>query len=829
MRRWTLPLLVLLFAQGAMGIESFDLKTLQTGRIVVADDAIPSERYAAEEFQSLLEQALGFEMPVSDIPALGKPNVYIGPGAWGLDTSGLGEEGLRIVIDPKRIVITGGRPRGTLYGVYEFMERYLGVRFLTVDHTYAPKREVRRIPCEEWSYTPPFSFRWSYYKENAERPEFAARLRVNTTTHDEKLGGVSRQSLISHSLNNLLPVSKYGKEHPEYYALVDGERKLEMWGGGPEPCVTNPDVIEIVAENVIQILDKNPSRKNYSVSQNDNDAYCRCENCEAINQREGTPMGSHLAFVNAVAERVEKKHPGVKIGTLAYWYTRKPPKTIQPRHNVQIQLCSIECSTLYPLNDPTCGKNRPFCTDMDEWGKICKDIWVWNYNTNFRFYDLPFPNLRSITPNVRYFLDNNVKGLFMQANGNGGSGELCDLRNYVISRCIWNPELDSWELAKEFCRLHYGKAGSTMIRYITFLHDNAERAGFEPTCFPMPFELGLNPETSDLIYSFFQNAMKQAGNDTVRDRVEKASICSLRAVLETGGQFEVENGILRVSYPKKYGDLVSRYKALTQKHSQTRAEEWEPISHYFNILDHATVKGYRAERLENETWMTTVMPGANGIAIELLHKPSGKHLLMHPDYRCLRRFYEYGTLEETGEKGYDQNNPKSFTAEKDGTAVLTLTKKLKDGSTFERRIRLDGEAVQFQTCITHRGGEPKVYQFRVNPEWVTGTITNDSSIISAYVKDGNWVKFNQDWHHSDGPNKDLLENARGGGLAFYNHQERFGVMQTYDPASFEKAGFWWSDSYPQANLDLYTKPVNLEAGGSFNYEYRIEYLNQPPK
>ena len=302
-------------------------------------------------------------------------------------------------------------------------------------------------------------------------------------------------------------------------------------------------------------------------------------------------MGSHLTFVNAVAERVEKKYPNVKIGTLAYWYSRRPPKTIKPRPNVQIQLCSIECSTLYPLDDPRCAKNRPFCEDMNEWGRVCDDIWIWNYNTNFRYYDLPFPNLRVISPNIRYFLKNRVKGVFMQANGNGNTGELCDLRNYVMARCLWNPELDSWEVAREFCRVHYGNAAQTIIDYLIYLHNNAEHSGFEPTCFPSPFEVGLNPDAADMCFGFFKRALDKADDATVRDRIEKASICALRAVLEVGGQLQVQEGSLKVIYPPKYGSIVADYLALTRKHGQTRAEEWEPIDHYYKLLDKATRVG----------------------------------------------------------------------------------------------------------------------------------------------------------------------------------------------------------------------------------------------
>ena len=102
----------------------------------------------------------------------------------------------------------------------------------------------------------------------------------------------------------------------------------------------------------LPVCGTNAERKNISVSQDDDDPYCRCERCEAINQAEGTPMGSHLALVNEVAEALEKEFPDGKVGTLSYWYTRRPPRTMKPRHNVQIQFYSIECCTLYPLDDP---------------------------------------------------------------------------------------------------------------------------------------------------------------------------------------------------------------------------------------------------------------------------------------------------------------------------------------------------------------------------------------------------------------------------------------------------------------------------------------------
>lgn len=555
--------------------DSLDASQMSDWHIVVAAEAIPAERYAAKEFQRWFGRATGIELPLRSSAEGATGHVYIGPDTAGVNLATLGEEELRIVVASDRIVIAGGQPRGTLYGVCQFLEDSVGLRFLTYDHTHVPDAVALKIPCGTYTYNPPFSFRWSFYRENAEHPEFAARLRVNTVTDDDKLGGKTGQTLINHSFHALVPFGEYGTDRPEYYALVDGERDTSTGGGGPQLCVTNPEVIEIAAAAAIRYLDEHPEAENISVSQADTAAYCRCDPCEEINEHEGSPMGSQLMFVNTVAERVEKAHPDAKVGTLAYWHTRKPPKTVRPRHNVQIQLCSIECCTLHPIDDSNCEKNRSFCQDTDEWGKICSDIWIWNYNTNFHAYDLPFPNLRVIGPNVRYFLRNNAKGLFMQANGNGMTGELCDLRNYIIGRIIWNPDLDDRSLCEEFVRLHYKGAAQPILDYINMLHDNAEAKGVHPNCFPVPEDVGLDTEMSRKAFDYFEQALTMADDDTVRARVEKASICAYKAIIVAGGELMDET---------ERAQLIGDYITLCQRHQMTHAAERKLASDYFEEL-----------------------------------------------------------------------------------------------------------------------------------------------------------------------------------------------------------------------------------------------------
>ncbi len=797
--------------------------------LVVAEDAIPSELYAAEELAGLIEAAFGAAPAIANTPANPEKNILVGARAAALagkkaNTADLGDEGLRITIEPACIVIAGGEPRGTLYGVYTFAERYLGIRFLTHDHTHIPAASnISPIPCETYAHVPPFSFRWSYYHENSAYPAFAAKLRVNTTTNDEKLGGVAPQSLINHSFHRYLPPGKYGEEHPEYFALVGGVRKLDVGGGGPEPCVTNPDVIRIITEGVLEDLRANPNRRNISVSQNDNDEYCRCERCQAINEREGTPMGANLHLVNKVAEAVQKEFPDVKVGTLAYWYTRKPPRHMKPRDNVQIQLCSIECCTTFPLDDPRVEKNRAFIDDFRGWSAICDDIWVWDYNTNFASYDLPFPNLRTITPNVRFFLRNHVHGAFMQANGNGNAGEFSDLRNYVMARCLWNPALEGWALLEEFCRLHYREAAEPVIAYQQWIHDVAQSCGRYPNCFGLPEEFGLNREVAIQAMAYFDRALARAQSQTVKDRVEKASICACRAMIEAGTALKLEDGRARLRFPEGYENTPGRYKELAAKHNMTRAAERTPIGEFLAELD-AAVEGVPALRIENELWRLTLLPGNGAQLVEMCYKPEGRHLLRAWERAGMRR--AGGAFQEIGEQGLDTGGHYEVQVQEN---ALHLRKLQGDGSVYARSITLEADRVRFESVIEHKGETPKTYYVKVHPEFDVVSTTADADIISAYVRDGEkWIHFNQDWEHLEGPNHAVLKTAGGGAMAFFNHEAGFGLLQTYAPEQFEQPRLWWEHSRHQMNLELMTQKKTLAEGERYAYAYTCAYLEQPP-
>lgn len=97
-----------------------------------------------------------------------------------------------------------------------------------------------------------------------------------------------------------------------------------------------------------------------------------------------------LYHVNKVAEAVEKEYPGVWVETLAYMYTRQPPKTIRPRQNVLIRLAVIERSGAQPLD----GEMNPaLMDDRPRWKLAAPDLFIWDRVANNSGPLAPHPTL----------------------------------------------------------------------------------------------------------------------------------------------------------------------------------------------------------------------------------------------------------------------------------------------------------------------------------------------------------------------------------------------------------------------------------------------------
>ena len=434
------------------------------GPIVVPARASAATAYAAEELRDHVFQATGRKLAIVRDAAAKPGSVRL------VETDEEGTDGFRIAAHDGAVEIRGSAARGVLYGAYEFLERFVGVVWCESDFTFVPRRERIVVPKDfSRAERPAFAVRECFWYDVSNHPEFAARQRTNCRMYGllgEKFGGDAHRFggglLNCHTFNRLLPVEKYYGTHPEYFSEINGRRIRSE----TQLCLSNPDVLAIVTSNVLAAIRRDPTARNFGVSQNDWLNGCECAKCRAIDAEEGSKAGSLIRFVNAVAEAVEKEHPDKVIETLAYQYTRKPPKLTKPRGNVMVCLCSIECDFGEPLATGGFRENVSFSEDLRNWGRICPRLYVWDYTTAFHHFQMPFPNERVLKPNLRLFRDAGVTSVFEQGNHKSRLGDLAALKAWMISKLMWNPDRSEEKLVDAFCRAYYGAAAPFVKEYL---------------------------------------------------------------------------------------------------------------------------------------------------------------------------------------------------------------------------------------------------------------------------------------------------------------------------------------------------------------------------
>lgn len=469
--------------------------------IVVSAGAGPSTRHAAVELQHFLAQMTGADLPVvTDDGPPREEEIILGDSqrlrslGIAIDWDRLGAEGYILRTAGKKLVIAGGALRGNLYGVYGLLEDHLGCRWFAPGVSRIPKYDRLVLPPLDEVKVPVLEYR-EVFTFDCFDGDWSARNRVNSSAArlEEKHGGKVRfgRGFFVHTFERLVPPAKYFDTHPEYFSLVKGKRLKER----SQLCCTNEDVIRICTEEILKAIAADPEAFVWSVSQNDWFNYCECTNCQSLAQQEGSQMGPVLYLVNRVAEEVEKHYPDKAIETLAYQWTRKPPRTLRPRKNVIIRLCSIECCFSHPLATCDSPANRAFREDIKGWAAIAPRLWVWDYVTNFAHYLMPFPNQRVRKPNIRFFVEHNVKGIFEQDTYDTPHSELAALGGYLTAKFLWDPDYDEEVALREFLEAYYGPAAEPIRTYLDLIHDWVEKHNIHVTIF-----IGVNsPHLADEI------------------------------------------------------------------------------------------------------------------------------------------------------------------------------------------------------------------------------------------------------------------------------------------------------------------------------------------
>lgn len=481
--------------------------------ISYADDAILPEITAARELSRYLRLATGAAFPVlseSGVPAdgtrqiaVGHSRVFLGAASADLLQS-LEDDTIYIAGKDGHLILAGGRPRGTIYAVYTFLEEVVGVRWWTFHDIEIPAAADLSWPVAELLYTPAIKIRdvwgkslvskrghfFSFFTED-ELPlltgvndhgielgecQFAVINKVNgfDMNVSGKFGGDYHLLGSCHTFNLILPPADYFGEHPEWFMEIFGGRHAH------QPCLSNTSMKEQFIENTLKWIRRHPGIRYVSVSQNDYPYYCECAECSRRIGELGSATDLLLAFLNDVAEAVEREFPGVTVETLAYQWTRKPPVSVKPRSNVLIRLSNIEVSQNHPIDDEV---NRHFFDDLLGWSKVADRIYIYSYVFNAHNLSIPHPYAYGTPDILQKYLDNNVIGVFLQGDAFNYRSNFNELKSWVYPKLLWNPKRDEQALIDEFIQGYYREAAPYIRQYWRLLHDRMKRSREYYGCF----------------------------------------------------------------------------------------------------------------------------------------------------------------------------------------------------------------------------------------------------------------------------------------------------------------------------------------------------------
>ena len=522
-----LLILTLLIVSCASNREYKDLTLTNEGKtryhIIIPENPTDKEAYAAQILQEYLYKISGAKVPiVNECEKQHKEEICIGKTKRHPNVCKQ-KNTISVVKSGKCLVFNCEDDAYTMYSVIDFMEKYLGVRQFTSYQDYYPiDSTIVLKDFQSYTYTTPSSFRSINSRFNSQDIHLKYWLKDNTT--DEMFAN----GYFVHTSQVLLSDKEYFDTHPEYFALINGKRSRES------VCWSNTEFYNIMRDNLKQAMALQPDKNVWSVSQNDNDIYCQCDKCMEIINKYGSPAAPIILFVNKLA----KEFPNKTISTLAYRYSRKCPEGLAIEPNVQIMLCSIEVDRNKTIEEQGTHENT-FAYDLNQWGKITKNIFLWDYTIDFAYSISPFPNLHVLQPNIQLFVKNNVSQFFEQGNNYEGY-EFSELKNYLISKLLWDPYINQDSIVNEFCNAYYGDACKYMIKYIDELEKQAIKykgsVVLDIYGSPVAYKNNiLSKENIELLDNYLQIAEQIANGDSVYlQRVRTARMPLDYAIMEIG-------------------------------------------------------------------------------------------------------------------------------------------------------------------------------------------------------------------------------------------------------------------------------------------------------
>lgn len=529
-----------------------------------ADDCIV---YAAEKLQEYAFKVSGTRLGIRTDGK--KENCFCLCCArdFGKHADGIEGDGYGIFARNKSVYLVSETSRGLMYAVYGYLEKYLGIRFLTAEAEYVPTGELV-VPTEDFITNPDFGMRTylvgDTFQEHADFDHIARTGVVDLfTTVDDRHGGQRKVygRNCNHNFHLYCPFEKYGNAHPEFYRFFYVNEQItptiDLTNGitkdGKLDESVDISVAKIVIDEMKKDLEKYPKAEVFCFTQEDGEYYYDSDENREL-EKKYKRSGILIRFCNVIVRELNKylsergQNRKIKLMTFGYDYTKEAPvkeedgkfvpidETVKADDNLIIQLALFRNGYYGYFSD----KQYPHIKKaFSEWANVAKEFWFWGYDINFHRYLSYYDSVRNISDDVRGFKERGIT--YLCINGSYETKRIwqSNIRAYVYRKCMWDATLDCNSLADEYINLYYKGAGGAVKAVMDLFHKNnvaTEEAEKRVTCenFGTCERFDGNPK--EMLYEairIIEEAEKEVSLSTEKDSEKKELLRRLYEVKAT--------------------------------------------------------------------------------------------------------------------------------------------------------------------------------------------------------------------------------------------------------------------------------------------------------
>ncbi len=380
-------------------------------------------------------------------------------------------EGVYLQGDGRNVVLLGDGRRGALNAVYTYLEQQIGFHWPEPGQEFVPPDAELKTAGFDYVSNPAFAYRGIAIHGSCGPEWFVqildwlAKNRMNAfqlfpghyeNLRPQVLSDVLKRGLWpnigGHSREFFFPADRYYPEHPEWFALVKGERVSDT-----QLCYSNLASAPQYAANIIAYLKIRPEIHMASLWPSDGYGFCECEDCRA-----GQTTDILLNYCNEVTQRIVAELPEMKTEFLSYIHYTVPPQEVRPHPQLVPTYCEYwSRSQFHPITE---GRNsNAKCRDeLRAWIDVSGEATLFSYYGDDCIKRFVYNSLMDvIVTDMRTYKILHLAGHFVLLT-NPESWWSNAPHLYAYARTSWDPEADLEQLETDYYDSLYGPASPAM-------------------------------------------------------------------------------------------------------------------------------------------------------------------------------------------------------------------------------------------------------------------------------------------------------------------------------------------------------------------------------